>query len=302
MKKRCHICNRECTNQRSLSIHCNSAHSMTLIDYLVKYENFTYPNCIICGKPAKYKSGRCFRKTCGDIYCKKQVAHKRRFSVKTKEKMRESRLKWMKNNADRTAWRLKSTSYIESVFEKAIISRELYTTFEIVREKSVFPYYIDFAFMNVKVAVELDGTQHKQTDRIAHDIKRDSYLMSNGWRVFRATSSQIMYNVSAVIDELLEFIGNDYAQSSTSKIETGHEKRIKKKLRETITKLLMGEFFIIYKKKRILSSNINFMKQGWVNEVSKILEITPQKVGQWMRKNMSEFYEANCKKRKKVRE
>lgn len=54
---------------------------------------------------------------------------------------------------------------------------------------------------------------------------------------------------------------------------------------------------------KIKNSNITFNKFGWVNKVSKILEITPQKVNCWMKKNMLEFYNNNCFKRKrKVRE
>ena len=53
----------------------------------------------------------------------------------------------------------------------------------------------------------------------------------------------------------------------------------------------------------IKNSNINFSKFGWVNKVSKILKITPQKVNCWMKKNMLEFYNNNCFKRKRrVRE
>ena len=53
----------------------------------------------------------------------------------------------------------------------------------------------------------------------------------------------------------------------------------------------------------IKNSNINFSKFGWVNKVSKILKITPQKVNCWMKKNMLEFYNNNCFKcKRRVRE
>lgn len=48
----------------------------------------------------------------------------------------------------------------------------------------------------------------------------------------------------------------------------------------------------------IINSNINFSKFGWVGEVSKILNISPQKVGKWMQRNMLEFYNTKCFKRK----
>lgn len=48
----------------------------------------------------------------------------------------------------------------------------------------------------------------------------------------------------------------------------------------------------------ILSSNIDFSKFGWVSKVSKILNISPQKVNGWFKRYMSEFYNNNCFKRK----
>lgn len=51
---------------------------------------------------------------------------------------------------------------------------------------------------------------------------------------------------------------------------------------------------------KILNSGIDFSKFGWVGKVSIILNKKPQKVNQWMKKYMPEFYENNCFKRKVV--
>lgn len=45
-------------------------------------------------------------------------------------------------------------------------------------------------------------------------------------------------------------------------------------------------------------STIRFDKFGWVKEVSTLLEIEPQKVSGWMRRNMPSFYNDKCFKRK----
>lgn len=49
---------------------------------------------------------------------------------------------------------------------------------------------------------------------------------------------------------------------------------------------------------KLKKSNIDFNKYGWVNEASKILEITPQKVGDWIERNDPEFY-STCYQRNK---
>lgn len=48
---------------------------------------------------------------------------------------------------------------------------------------------------------------------------------------------------------------------------------------------------------KLLDSNIDFSKFGWVGKASKIIGITPQKVNQWMKRNMLEFYNDKCFKR-----
>lgn len=45
------------------------------------------------------------------------------------------------------------------------------------------------------------------------------------------------------------------------------------------------------------SSKINFKKYGWIQELSTLIEIEPQKVSVWMKKHMNEFYQ-ECYRRK----
>lgn len=46
----------------------------------------------------------------------------------------------------------------------------------------------------------------------------------------------------------------------------------------------------------ILNSGVDFSKHGWVTKIAKIIGIREQKVGQWMKVHMNEFYN-NCYKR-----
>lgn len=51
------------------------------------------------------------------------------------------------------------------------------------------------------------------------------------------------------------------------------------------------------RKEKIINSNIDFSKYGWVTKVATEIEIHPQKVGVWMKRNMPELY-SNAFKRK----
>lgn len=52
------------------------------------------------------------------------------------------------------------------------------------------------------------------------------------------------------------------------------------------------------RKEKILNSNIDFSKFGWVEKVASIIELSPQKVSNWMIVHMKEFYNMKCFRRK----
>ena len=100
----------------------------------------------------------------------------------TKEKIRKSRIAWMKDNPEKTAWRTRNEpSYPEKLFMNLCKRNVLYAKFDIVREYCIFPYYIDFAFTNAKVAIEIDGSQHwLDNTRLESDIRKERLLEENG--------------------------------------------------------------------------------------------------------------------------
>lgn len=46
-------------------------------------------------------------------------------------------------------------------------------------------WFIDFAFVERKIAIEIDGKQHQYPERIAKDKEKDAHLSSEGWAVHR---------------------------------------------------------------------------------------------------------------------
>ncbi len=51
-------------------------------------------------------------------------------------------------------------------------------------------YYVDFAFPDVKLAIEADGAAYHSDDRRERDRRRDDFIRSRGWTVqrFRGTT------------------------------------------------------------------------------------------------------------------
>lgn len=142
-----------------------------------------------------------------------KIAHKKypnsyKLSEGTKDKIRKAHLKWMKEHPEQTAWRLKNMSYPEKCFKKILEDNGLDKKYLIYREYSVFPYFIDFAFINEKLAVEIDGSQHLEEDRKRRDEEKDKLLISKGWKVLRIAAIEVTHDgakaLKAVLDMLKE--------------------------------------------------------------------------------------------------
>lgn len=142
------------------------------------------------------------------------IAHKKypesfKHTDESKLKMREKRLKFMKENPEKTAWRLSNISYPEKLFLDALSKYELDKKYLIVREYSVFPYFIDFAFINEKLAVEIDGSQHLEEERKTRDDKKDKLLIENGWSILRVSEGEVKKNISYVIDKVNNILSSN---------------------------------------------------------------------------------------------
>ncbi len=69
-----------------------------------------------------------------------------------------------------------------------------------VRQEPIGPYFADFACRERKLVVELDGSRHADS---VHDLVRDAYLASRGWRVLRFWNGEVFTNLEGVLDTIL---------------------------------------------------------------------------------------------------
>ena len=69
------------------------------------------------------------------------------------------------------------------------------------RQLVVGSYILDFACREVKLAVEIDGSQH--LDRLAQDRERTEFLESLGWRVIRFWNSEVSDNPDGVAEAII---------------------------------------------------------------------------------------------------
>ena len=53
------------------------------------------------------------------------------------------------------------------------------------RQKPIGNYIVDFYAPKAKIVVEVDGSQHMESEQAARDLQRDAFLASQGLRVLR---------------------------------------------------------------------------------------------------------------------
>jgi very-short-patch-repair endonuclease len=226
---------------------------------------------------------------------------KLKHSDKTKEKIRIKRLKYMKENPDKTAWRSKNMSYPEKVFNDQLKKLNLHKKYLIVREFSMFPYFIDFAFVNEKIAVEIDGSQHLISGAKERDLKKENLLKEKGWRIIRITANKIKNDTENSMKKVLFFLDSDNKFEKVGLLEYEQYKKdvLDKEIREKKKiKAKEKQDKIDLIKQKLIESDIDFSKFGWVEKASKIIGITAQNVNRWMKRNMCDFYAEKCFKRK----
>jgi len=67
------------------------------------------------------------------------------------------------------------------------------------RQAPVGPYIVDFLCIEHKLIIELDGSQHIES---ARDLRRDAWLVANGYRVKRFWNDEVIRERQSVIDTI----------------------------------------------------------------------------------------------------
>ena len=70
------------------------------------------------------------------------------------------------------------------------------------RQHPIGKYIADFACIERKVVIELDGGQHQ--DNVAYDEQRTAFLQENGWRVLRFWNNDALNNIEGVLFTIAE--------------------------------------------------------------------------------------------------
>ncbi|MDO8610975.1 MAG: DUF559 domain-containing protein [bacterium] len=133
-------------------------------------------------KASKLKLFVC--RTKSEAYKISAIKHPRRHTEETKRKISEIRKKFLKENPDKVPYLLnhkyKRTSYPEQYFTDCFKNTKLTPKYRILA------YELDFADIENKIDIEIDGCQHFLDPVIVeHDKKRNQTLIELGWTIYR---------------------------------------------------------------------------------------------------------------------
>jgi very-short-patch-repair endonuclease len=69
------------------------------------------------------------------------------------------------------------------------------------RQTPIGRFIVDFVCQERRLVIEVDGSQHAES---SSDVERDQWLVSNGYRVLRFWNSDVLTNMSAVMQTIVD--------------------------------------------------------------------------------------------------
>jgi len=194
------------------------------------------------------------------------------------------------------------TSYPERFFIKVLENNGLFEKYHIEQKLNVGKYFLDFAIIELKLNIEIDGKQHFINDKnINHDKVRNEYLINNGWKVYRICWAEFTQNTVNIIEHFLKYISN--IENETSHFYKIDEIKIvslpKYGTRQDYLKIIKDDYNLRKEKfiATVLNSNIDYSSNNWNEQLSIIMNISKYKVNRLIKKFMLDFYNDKCYKK-----
>ena len=72
--------------------------------------------------------------------------------------------------------------------------------YKFVRQHPIGPYFADFACRQRRLVVEIDGSQHANSDR---DRQRDAFMVEKGWSILRLWNVDVLGELVPVCETIL---------------------------------------------------------------------------------------------------
>lgn len=155
-------------------------------------------------------------------------------------------------------------------------------------ERPFYRFFLDFAWSEKRLCIEIDGELHRYEKQIARDKEKDRLLKEDGWKELRLKWGYISSNkIEAIklIENFLNETGDITIPLYKTKREIWEEQHKENKINGILKDSLgrfnhnkLSEEQLLERKNKILNSGIDLTKFGWVNKVSKITNLSRREI------------------------
>lgn len=207
-----------------------------------------------------------------------------------KKKISEARKKYLREHPEKCHWRNKDKfKSVPCEKLKEILRKDYSFVEEYTDTRWEHNYSLDIAFLEKKLAIEVNGEQHyDKTGNLApYYQKRHEYLTSQGWTVIElhyanCFNQESIEKIKTAIETGIPISEEEHKLLFQNKRKSKEEKRLLKfaefekakregRLDKTQTKIIAGKYSEekwIERKNKILSCGVDITKYGWAKLVS----------------------------------
>jgi very-short-patch-repair endonuclease len=86
--------------------------------------------------------------------------------------------------------------------------------FKFRRQQLIGRYVVDFVCFEMKLIIEVDGGQH--SEQVSYDSRRKEWLEGEGFRILRFWNNQVLNEMEAVKEVIMETLGRHCPPPSSS--------------------------------------------------------------------------------------
>ena len=214
-------------------------------------------------------------------FCPKKRHQGFKWTDEEKKNLSEKRKAYLKEHPDEHPWK-RNTNFKSKPCEhlKTVLKQKFNFEEEYTDTRWEHNYSIDIAFLDKKLAIEVNGNQHYTNEGKLNTYfqNRHDYLTKQGWRIL-----EVHYSWCYKEDKIQEIV--TAIENSTEIDLTEHEllfaykrKTLEERNKEKLKKKEKRNDEIEKRKLQILNSGEDLTKFGWVDKVSKITKLTGRQI------------------------
>lgn len=101
------------------------------------------------------------------------------------------------------------------------LRRKSLSGFRFRRQHPIGPYIADFACVQARLILEIDGATHSDSSQIEHDQKRVAYIRGRGWAIVRLTNDTVYNHLTDALDAIFQRLPPPRPKGRTSPVNRG---------------------------------------------------------------------------------